>query len=296
MIGERRTENGWSKKPVRWEDDEFIYYSIVFSWDMPKVKKEIEQRDLICRKPVFVGGPAVLMNPEFFKGLAIPHTTFRRDVLQRHNYSATRTSIGCPKSCKFCAVPKIEPEFRELKDWIPAPIVCDNNLLATSQKHFSKVIESLRIFKEVDFNQGLDFKYLLGFHIDLLKKLNLKNIRLAWDTKKDERNLIFKIERIIGGGFSKRKISVYVLIGFDDSPDEAMYKFNTLKKLGISPFPMRYQPLDTLKKNSYVAPDWTNEQLIRFSQYWSHRKNYHIPFDEFMPNPKYDKFTMDLEL
>ena len=35
------------------------------------------------------------------------------------------------------------------------------------------------------------------------------------------------------------------------------------------PNPMRYQPLDALKKNSFVGEAWTETELRRYMHYWS---------------------------
>jgi hypothetical protein len=63
---------------------------------------------------------------------------------------------------------------------------------------------------------------------------------------------------------------------------DAQYRLSTIKRMKIRPFPMRYQPLDILKKNSYIAPGWTQKELGRFMQYWGRQKYYSaIPFEEF---------------
>jgi hypothetical protein len=32
---------------------------------------------------------------------------------------------------------------------------------------------------------------------------------------------------------------------------------------------MRYQPLDTLRKNDYLAPEWNSRDLKWFCRYWN---------------------------
>ena len=56
-------------------------------------------------------------------------------------------------------------------------------------------------------------------------------------------------------------IRIYVLIGFDDTPDDALYRLDTVRGWGLLTSPMRYQPLDTLGKNQYVAPGWSHRKL-----------------------------------
>ena len=205
------------------------------------------------------------------------------NALEHHNLSATFTTRGCIRQCSFCAVPKIEGEFRELDSWDPKPIVCDNNLLASSNKHFGKVIDSLKPFVGVDFNQGLDIRLLSSYHIERLQELDRPMIRFAWDDVKDEAAFVDAINQMVSAGFAKSRISVYVLIGWNDSPEDALYRFVTLRDvLRIVTFPMRYQSLTSLKYNDYVAPGWTDAELKKMMRYWSGQRFFRaVPYDEF---------------
>jgi len=56
----------------------------------------------------------------------------------------------------------------------------------------------------------------------------------------------------------------------------------TVRALGIWPNPMRYQPLNSLRRNEYIGPHWTDAELKRFMRYWSNlRVTNRIPFAEF---------------
>lgn len=206
--------------------------------------------------------------------------------LTRHNPDATFTSRGCIRRCKFCAVPKIEGELRELPDWIPAPIVCDNNLLATSMKHFDLVIDRLKPFKFVDFNQGLDARLLTAHHIERLQELQLPRLRFAFDHMSVEAKVMDALDRVLAAGFARRRLSCYVMFGFDDTPEDAMYRAEAIKARGIKPFLQRFQPIEgeeCLTKDSWVGPGWTGEEIHRFQRYWN-RQNWFskIPYAEFI--------------
>lgn len=48
---------------------------------------------------------------------------------------------------------------------------------------------------------------------------------------------------------------------------------------------MRYQPLDALQRDSYVAPGWTARGLKRMTRYYSRlRWLEHIPYDDYDPD------------
>jgi hypothetical protein len=99
----------------------------------------------------------------------------------------------------------------------------------------------------------------------------------------EETIIVDTIKTLLANGFPKRRIRVYVLIGYNDSPADALYRLQTLKNLGIKTNPQRYQPLDILVKNSYVAPLWTNSELHRFMLYWSQQAWLStIPFENFV--------------
>ena len=269
----------WPKRIVEWVEENTAYLSVPFTWNLPAAY----QRCIWYKSEgyqVKAGGPAVSLMPSFLADVA--EIGGKVDALTRHNPNAVFTSRGCIRSCSFCAVPKIEGALVELTDWQPRPIVCDNNLLACSRAHFGQVIDRLKPLAGIDFNQGLDAQLLQPYHIDRLRELKLSVVRLAWDNVKAESIVIDSVNALLAAGFSARKIRVYVLVNFQDTPDDALYRCERLKAMNIFPWPQRYNPLDTLKKNSYLAPGWNEEWLRAFLRYWS-RQNWlkYVPFAEY---------------
>ena len=66
--------------------------------------------------------------------------------------------------------------------------------------------------------------------------------------------------------FSRRSIVSYVLYNYTDTPDDLFTRVRDLLEWGAAAYPMRYQPLDELTKNTYVADAWTPEQLSMVDQ------------------------------
>jgi len=271
----------WSKHPIEWTDGHSAYLSIAFTWDLPQAYS----RCIWYRKlgyDVHAGGPAVKLLPDYLSAVASCNDWEERDAVAKHNPLATFTSRGCIRRCPFCAVPKIEGELRELDNWPVRPIVCDNNLLACSRAHFDEVIDKLKPLSSIDFNQGLDARLLTAHHADRLAELDC-TVRLAFDHISCESAFMRAYELLRRAGISKRRIRVYVLFGFNDTPEDALYWLEAVKALGVRPNPMRYQPLDALTRNSYVAPSWTERELRRFARYWSRQRWLeHIPFEEYV--------------
>lgn len=255
---------------VEWAEDDSVNLSVVFSWHVEKAKIRAEELKKMGFN-VKLGGPAIGSNK------------MSGEPVTLHNPNATFTSRGCIRKCPFCVVPKIEGELRELKTWIPRPIVCDNNLLACSRIHFDKVIDSLRSLHDVDFNQGLDARLLRLYHASRITELKMKWVRIAWDCIDTEKYFTDAFNLLVRARVPKHKIGVYVLIGFNDTPEDALYRVRRVERLGGLPFPMRYQPTDATKKNSFVGKHWTHHELVRFMRYWSNRRiTKPIPYEEFV--------------
>jgi len=269
----------WPKDVTVWRVNETYYFSVPFTWEIPWVQTAavgLRNRGY----GVHIGGPAARLMPEQFDGYSpMAHNTMALGIINPH---ASRTTRGCDRGCAFCGVQKIEGTFQELKTFVPAPILLDDNFLMSSEKHFNRVIDSLKAFRGIDFTQGLDAQLLTAGHIDRLRCINISMYRFAWDVPADEIHVMRVLRKLVEKGVSKRRIGVYVLINHGESQDEAHFRMGTLKEFGVRGYAMRYQPLDSLQKNSYVDPEWTQGELFRFLQYWNRQRVYGgIPYAEF---------------
>jgi hypothetical protein len=269
----------WPKKPVSWVVGGRTHISVPFTWNLPAVRQAILDGNLYDGRRPVVGGPAVKLMPDYLADVA----AFGEDwptVLQRINPLATRTSAGCPRNCPFCGVRRICGDFREFDDWPNLPVICDDNLLACSRVHFDKVIDRLKGQKDVDFNQGLDARLLALYHADRIAELDCL-VRMSWDDIRLEATVMRAIGMLRTAALPKSRIRCYVLIGFRDTPEDALYRVRTLERWDVMPNPMRYTPLDSLSRD-YVDPNWTEAQLTRFMRYWSNRRvTTGVPFNEF---------------
>jgi len=221
--------NQWRKDIAQWRIGETLYISVPFTW----LLECAEQIARAWHGPVIAGGPAVsLMGCTGWAEMGESPV----EPLVFHNPCATFTTRGCPNRCAFCAVPKIEGGFRELPEWRHAPVICDNNLLAASRKHFERVIESLKPFPACDFNQGLDARRFNTWHADLIAILRNPMVRFSLDSSKDADAVVAAIERTRNAGL--KHIGIYVLIGYNDTPDDARMRLEFVQSMGIRPNPM----------------------------------------------------------
>lgn len=271
--------SNWPKGTTSWFDGGIIYISIPFTWNLPVVKAFLSQASFLWDYAL-VGGPAVELMPDYFN--ALPWVEVGHEmpgILQRVNPQATRTTLGCPNRCGFCAIGQGKVEaggFRELEDWPDLPIICDNNLLASSIEHFDKVIDRLKKHEWCDFNQGLDARLLNEHHAKRFKELHKPAIRLALDSMAYVEQWEVAYDRLRTAGLPKSAIKSYALIGFKDSPDEAWRRCNWIDDHNIEVYPMWHHTLDQLQWNivreDQKANGWTEaERLNIMGWFYKHR-------------------------
>jgi hypothetical protein len=269
----------WPKRPVHWLEGRTLKISIPFTWTLSTARDLIESMRLLHDR-VVVGGPGVYLMPTYFDDL--PHVTIGYNepgVLQRVNTMATRTTEGCIRRCKFCAIGKGLVEgggFRELEDWPDRPILADNNLLAASQPHFDRVIDRLIPWGWADFTQGLDARLLTDHHAARIAQIKKPMVRLALDSMAyaDQWEDAFSILR--RAKIAKHNIRSYALIAHTTGVDEAWGRCEWIESHGVKSLPMWFHPLDALQWNK-VTPEqeslgWNDTERKRIMQYfYQHR-------------------------
>lgn len=271
----------WPRGPLEWAEGEKGFISVPFTWNLPDVRERVTQGDFFIREWV-VGGPAVRLLPDYLAGIAgvsvdagdLP------GVLQRANPWATRTSLGCPRKCEFCGVGPgiLEGPFKTLDDWADLPVIVDSNLLATPDAHFSRVMDRLENWDEVDFNQGIDARILSPYHAERLSRLRKPHIRLAVDDEKALDPFLRAVDRLRSAGVAKSNIRAYVLVAFNADPETAWKICREVEKVAHKALPMFYHALDALQWNVVTeeqeALGWTDRERKRLMQwFYQHRES-----------------------
>ena len=70
---------------------------------------------------------------------------------------------------------------------------------------------------------------------------------------------------LLDAGVSKYRLMFYVLIGYDSTPEEDLYRVELLKDLGVDPFVMPYDKSDKYQRN---FARWVNHKAIFKSVEW----------------------------
>ncbi len=189
---------------------------------------------------------------------------------------------GCPRSCKFCGVNTLEPNFLEyirIKPLIEGIkkehgekqhlVLLDNNVLYSKQ--FKKIIKDIvdlgfekgaklnNRLRKVDFNQGVDARYLTEDKMKILSKAAISPLRIAFDTI----HLRKQYEKAVRLAFKYgiHNLSNYILYNYNDTPTDFWERlkinidFNKSLGTKIYSFPMKYLPLSN-KDRSYIGGNW----------------------------------------
>jgi len=181
---------------------------------------------------------------------------------------------GCVNRCPYCAVPIMEPSVGQIHvksvRHLVAPghskiILWDNNLLGAINWR-DLIAELKQIGLPVDFNQGLDARRITEEVAQEFKGLRIDPVRMAYDVAAEKRALERAIPALERAGFKLRNMIVYVLYNFQDSPEEFLKRLCDLMEWGVVAYPMRFEPLDSLKKNQHIGARWSAEQLEMIAQ------------------------------
>jgi len=247
------------------------YFSVIFTWDIPAMIRAV---NLVRSwgKEVEIGGPAATFMHKYIHtqtGIEPQSGLDARFEFIPGQYQLTFTSRGCPHQCPFCGVKRVEPRAVEYDTFSLAPMIGDNNILATSRKHQEMVVNKLVNFgREVDINSGFDVRFFKREQLVLYSRLRLSMWRFAFDTL-DVWADVWRVAKMMRDkGLDRHHVMFYCLIGFPGTrPEEAFFRLNTIIELGMNPYPMRYIPLNSLS-HKYVAPGWTEDLLFRLQTYY----------------------------
>jgi hypothetical protein len=266
----------WNKKYTQWIEGRTLFVSIPFTWELSKVKWFVRQKSFLWDQ-VVVGGPAVMLMPDYFSDINYVSIGYKYEgVLQKVNPLATRTTIGCPNRCGFCAVPKIYGPLVELDDYPDLPVLCDDNLLAASIEHFDKVIDKLIVHGWANFNQGLDSRRLTDYHAMRIAEIKNPLVYLALDSMSYSDDWLCAYDRLRSAGLNKANIRSYALVAFDSDPSECLERCEFIESHNIKVLPMWFHRLDALKVN-FVTPrqfkfGWSESKRLKFmGYYYQHR-------------------------
>lgn len=180
---------------------------------------------------------------------------------------------GCIRRCPFCVVPEKEGNLRVVAEfgdvWTGRDelILLDANLTAAPLDHFQKVCgEATSRGVALNFSQGLDARLLTDEHAEILRRTKTtKTIHMAFDHVRDEPAVRAAIATMQRAGWPASRLMFYVLIGFDSTHEENLYRVHLVRSLGADPFVMPFKRDDPYQRR---FARWVNNKVAFKSMTW----------------------------
>lgn len=184
------------------------------------------------------------------------------------------TTRGCFRNCPFCVVSRKEGELRATGDVLSLwdgkgkdIVLLDNNPLGLPG-HFAMNCNQVREHNlRIDWNQGLDHRCLSPEIIDVIKSVSHQELRFAFDHP----SYIDSVEKAITLLQSKgiNRCNWYVLVGFNTTFEQDLYRLNYLRERGQIAFVQRYRSKNKPMKKEHIAlARWANQHHIFKGMTW----------------------------
>lgn len=177
------------------------------------------------------------------------------------------TTRGCVRNCSFCIVRKKEGYLRkasEIKDIINPRsnvlIILDANFTADPDCG-----EKLREIRErnliVDFTQGIDVRCMTdNMAFSLSEVRHLRSVHYAWDLM-DSENAVLRGINVLSRAIPKWKHLCYMLVAFNTSFEQDIYRFRRLVEIGVDPYVMVFNQSRDIRLRHFAR--WVNSHIYK---------------------------------
>lgn len=158
-------------------------------------------------------------------------------------------SRGCPRGCGFCHVAAKEGrcsvKVADLNEWWRGQkniMLCDPNILAC-REHMDLLKQLADSKAMVEINQGIDIRLVNDENLNMLKRIRLSSIHMAFDRWQDREIIeprMRKFREQTDFDRGKGHVTVYILVNFDTTLEQDLYRIQLCRELNFCPFPMIY--------------------------------------------------------
>jgi hypothetical protein len=245
---------------------------------MSKVFTESKEPDYIikCNDIIRGGSGYDLKNKLPYE---IEHSYPDYNLYPQYDFALGKLTIGCPRcNHTFCITPIKDgcktvkvADLSEFWKGQKKIVLLDQNILACKDR-----IDLLRQLSEskaeIEFNGGMDARFVNDEIIEELRNINVKDYHFAWDDPKE--NLEPKFRMIKDSGLKNpNQIGVYVLTNYWSNFEEDLYRIYTLRSMGFMPFVMIFNKQLYFDSRGRWLPDvgkkFSQEQLrhIKITQH-----------------------------
>lgn len=175
---------------------------------------------------------------------------------------------GCPRGCDFCHVKAKEGQCsRKVADldefWKGQKniVLCDPNILA-SRDHKDLLQQLIDSKAKVEINQGVDIRLITDKNIDLIRQLKTERFHFAFDRWQDKDIIEPKLRMFKDAtGYGRGKVIVFILVNFDTTLEQDLYRIHLCRELNFSPYVMIYDKEHCDKVYKHLQR-WVNNYFI----------------------------------
>jgi hypothetical protein len=250
-----------------WDSDK--YYDKVY---MSKVFTESSEPDVSNCEVLIKGGSGYDLKNKLPD--VIEHCCPDYTLYPQYDFAVGMLTRGCPRcnhtfcitpikdGCKAVKVADLSEFWRGQKKIV----LLDQNILACKER--MSLLHQLQESKaEIEFNGGVDARFVDDDIIEALRGIKVKDYHFAWDDPNENLEPNFRL--IKESGLKKpNQIGVYVLTNFWSSIEQDLHRIYTLRSMGFMPFVMIYdKQLYVDSRGRWlpnVADKFTREELIHF--------------------------------
>lgn len=204
----------------------------------------------------------------------IEHTCPDYGLYPQYDFALGMLTRGCPRcNHTFCITP-IKDGCKSVKTadlsefWAGQNkiLLLDQNILACKDR--VDLLRQLQESKaEIEFNGGMDIRFINDEIIQELRKIKVKDYHFAWDDPKESLESKFMLVKE-SGIKNPNQIGVYVLTNFWSSIEEDLHRIYTLRSMGFMPYVMIYDKQLFVDSRGRWLPDvankFTQNELIHF--------------------------------
>lgn len=187
------------------------------------------------------------------------------------HYALGRLTRGCIRRCQWCIVWRQDGKVRQVADldsfWRGQSHVrmLDDNIAAMPDLFVSTCNTFAEARVRVSW-EALDIRLMDDAMCEALMRVRRWGMmHFAWDSMAEEKRTVDGLLRLKRHYPSMHDVLVYVLIGFDTTPDEDFYRVERLREIGVMPFVMPYDKSDPYQRK---FARWVNRKHLFKSCTW----------------------------
>lgn len=256
------------------EDPDLIYVSCIFDKNAGQARG---MQSLYPDSRVILGGSGFfeISNPDnqdFQRKIPFQAQKIRPDysLYPKMDYDLGFTTRGCFRKCPFCIVREKEGNIHkwqhisEFHDQDHKTVhLLDNNIYAMKDWFFENTDYILENDLKLRVLPGFDIRILTEEIANQMKLIKWDGmINFAWDNIRDENRVLAGIDILKQAGFDlKHQIGFYVLVEYNSTHDQDLYRCQTLKESGTNAFVMQYKETEF----SRHLARWANKRQL----FWS---------------------------